>query len=419
MPFISVFYGLSIFVFGLTYVIKTGNKQNEVLLVLCYVIGSEVFLRMTGGNGLHELAKYEVILFSIIGMLYNGFSNKSAVFVICLLLIVPGVIIGMNSISFLLDVRKAITFNILGPITLIISSVYCYDKVISKAHLHKMLVFLSLPIIATVVYLFLYTPKNADIFQTTQSNFNTSGGFGPNQVSTILGLGMFAFFALFLLYSKSKKLVILNISILLIVSYRGLITFSRGGVITGVAMIIVLIALSLLYANLSAKVKVLRIIGGGIFAFFIVWSYSLYVTDGKIGNRYANQDVTGRVKKKRFSGREEITELEVDLFLENPFLGIGVGKGKEKRLKILGKEVAAHNELTRMISEHGLIGVLILLILIVTPLLHAQQNKSYLVSIPFFIFWLLTINHAAMRLAAPAFIYSLSLLRFNSKIINE
>jgi hypothetical protein len=30
---------------------------------------------------------------------------------------------------------------------------------------------------------------------------------------------------------------------------------------------------------------------------------------------------------------------------------------------------------------------------------------------PFLLFWFLTINHAAMRIAAPAFIYALSLLK--------
>jgi hypothetical protein len=32
-------------------------------------------------------------------------------------------------------------------------------------------------------------------------------------------------------------------------------------------------------------------------------------------------------------------------------------------------------------------------------------------ALSFLIFWLLTINHAAMRIAAPAFVYALSLLK--------
>ena len=37
-------------------------------------------------------------------------------------------------------------------------------------------------------YLFLYTPSIKSVLSGTGSNFATSGGFGPNQVSTILGL---------------------------------------------------------------------------------------------------------------------------------------------------------------------------------------------------------------------------------------
>ena len=38
-------------------------------------------------------------------------------------------------------------------------------------------------------------------------------------------------------------------------------------------------------------------------------------------------------------------------------------------------------------------------------------NKENIYVFCFVLFWLLTINHAAMRLAAPAFVYSLSLLK--------
>ena len=53
---------------------------------------------------------------------------------------------------------------------------------------------LAYPLIATLVYMFLYTPSIKAVVTSTESNFQTSGGFGPNQVSTILGLGMFLFF---------------------------------------------------------------------------------------------------------------------------------------------------------------------------------------------------------------------------------
>ncbi|HEU4495769.1 MAG TPA: O-antigen ligase domain-containing protein, partial [Flavobacterium sp.] len=76
-----------------------------------------------------------------------------------------------------------------------------------------------------------------------------------------------------------------------------------------------------------------------------------------------------------------------------------------------GIEAASHNEITRMLAEHGVLGAFAFLILFLTPLILYIDNKKHLYLLAFFIFWLLTINHAAMRLAAPAFIYSLTLLK--------
>ena len=62
-PFISKIYGYSIFIVGTYIVIKTKNKHNEALMAAAYVVGSEVFLRMTGGNPLYEISKYGVFYF--------------------------------------------------------------------------------------------------------------------------------------------------------------------------------------------------------------------------------------------------------------------------------------------------------------------------------------------------------------------
>jgi hypothetical protein len=67
-----------------------------------------------------------------------------------------------------------------------------------------------------------------------------------------------------------------------------------------------------------------------------------------------------------------------------------------------------------MIAEHGSLGILGLIILFLTPLILYIDNKYNIYLLCFLAFWLVTINHAAMRLAAPAFMYSLSLLKVNS-----
>jgi hypothetical protein len=63
LPFTTKIYGYSIFILGVYYIIKTQNRNNEALVVAAYVVGSEVFLRMTGGNPLYEISKYGVMVF--------------------------------------------------------------------------------------------------------------------------------------------------------------------------------------------------------------------------------------------------------------------------------------------------------------------------------------------------------------------
>src|SRR5690606_5005650 len=118
--------------------------------------------------------------------------------------------------------RKAIVFNLLGPICLGVSALYCYQKEVTFNQIKNILIALGLPIICTIVYLFLYTPSNLEkVITGTSSNFATSGGFGPNQVATILGLGMFVFFTQILLNSHSKFLLVVNTVLFSICAYRG------------------------------------------------------------------------------------------------------------------------------------------------------------------------------------------------------
>ena len=270
---------------------------------------------------------------------------------------------------------------------------------------------LAYPLIATVVYMYLYTPSVKDVVTNTESNFETSGGFGPNQVSTILGLGIFLFFVKIVLISKTAWIRNINILFFVIITFRGIVTFSRGGVITGFVMIIILVVLLLFYTKSYVKSKIIMLVVFGLFALSGIWAYSSIQTSGLIDKRYANQDARGREKASKLTGRERLIESEFNMFLDNPIFGIGVGKNKEYRLETTGIDAASHNEITRMLAEHGSLGLLGLIILLTTPLALYFNNKQNIFLFSFVVFWILTINHAAMRLAAPAFVYALSLLK--------
>ncbi|EIA10400.1 O-antigen ligase family protein [Flavobacterium frigoris] len=409
-PFAAKLYGYSIFILGGYFVIKTQNRNHEALIVAAYIVGSEVLLRMTGGNISYEFSKYAVIIFVLFGMYFSGFSKGATPYWFFLLLLVPGVILSTFVLNYDTNIRTTIAFNISGPVCLAVASIYTYKRKIALEQVNNMLLSMGLPIISCMVYLSLYTPNIKDVITGTGSNFETSGGFGPNQVATFLGLGMFIFFSRIILESRSKFLVVLNLIIVFNISYRGMVTFSRGGMITGFLMIVLLLLFLYFKMNYRGKVKlnyVIVIIGLTMMA---IWGYASFQTGGLINKRYANQDAAGRAKESRFTGREDVAKTEINMFLENPVFGVGVAKGLEIRESETGILIASHDEITRMLAEHGSFGILGLMILFFTPLILYLENSFNMYLLCFVAFWFLTINHAAMRTAVPAFVYSLSLL---------
>jgi hypothetical protein len=411
LPFFPKIYGYSILVGGVYFVVNARNRNNEVLYAAAYIVGSEVVLRMTNGNPIYEFSKYGVMIFMLIGIYFSGISKNAIPYWLYMVLLIPGLVIGYYSLEGIESIKNAISFNISGPFCLGICSLYCYARKVSFKQINEILLLIGLPIISCSIYLYLYTPELKDILTGTGSNFSTSGGFGPNQVATILGLGMFVFFSRLIFFSPNSFLFVLNTIVAVTISYRGLITFSRGGIITSLLMLIVLILVTYLKINPKARMKMNYVLLALLMGVMGTWVFSSSQTNGLINKRYANQDINGRVKQDHFTGREVLAKEEILAFMAHPFLGSGVGKTSEDRQKKTGILALTHNEMTRTIGEHGTLGIFALLVLLVTPLFLYYQNKAHIYLLCFVLFWLLTINHAAMRLAAPAFVYALAILK--------
>jgi hypothetical protein len=414
--FFPKLYGYGIIIGGVLFVINSQNKNNEVLYAAAYIVGSEVVLRMTNGNPVYEFSKFGVMIFMMVGIYYSGISKNAVPYWVFLLILIPGVIISMFALDYHVSMRKQISFNISGPVCLAICSLYNYTRRITLAQLNNIFLAVGLPIISCMVYLTIFTPTIRDIVQGTGSNSDLTGGFGPNQVSTILGLGTFIFVSRLIYASPNRLLFVINLIVAVNIGFRGLVTFSRGGMITGVAMIIILIVATYLQINKRGKSKMNFLIMFVLFAFLATWSYSSNQTNGLIEKRYANKDAAGRVKEDQLSGRAELATDEIDSFLKSPFLGVGVGVNQQIRFERTGNVIVSHNEITRMLAEHGSLGIIGLLILFLTPIILYIDNKYNIYLLCCIAFWVLTINHAAMRIAAPAFIYSLSLLKV---VLNE
>ena len=277
-------------------------------------------------------------------------------------------------------------------------------------------VFLLLPIFSMISLVYFKTPSLEDLVFTTSSNFATSGGFGPNQVSTMIGVGTFIIAIFIILRVELSKYLFLDILFLAYFTYRGLLTFSRGGMLTAGVAFITFIVCIVLHKRLTFK-KLFLYTSVSFALFMGVWLYTTNITGGLISNRYAGKNVKGVQKKDATAGRAAIFEAQLESFYKSPFFGIGVGNGKYKRMQSnIKTTAAAHNEISRLLEEQGILGFIALLILLFKPLVNiyfgTMYQRSFLIS--FYIFWFLTINHSAMRLAFPGFIYGLSLIKITT-----
>jgi len=408
IPFSSKLINILLIGGSFLYVFSAKNKTFAILLACAYLSTGDVFFRMTNGFILYESRKYLLIVFVFIGLFYEFSKSKGYIYILYIFLLLFTIIITEYDLEE--EIRKMIAFNLSGPISLGFFAFYCYRRKVTMQELSKILFYATLPVVPMLVYLYLYTPSTKEVVMSTASNFDTSGGFGPNQVATTLGIGIFVFITRLVLNKVTKTQSVLEFLILGACVFRGLVTFSRGGVLAALIAAGFFIAITFLRGNKALMFKINKM----IIVFFLtgigVWFYTVSQTSGMIENRYLNQNAAGIEKEDVTTGRVDIAALEFQAFLDNPIFGLGVGKGKHYRFERTGVVAASHNEIGRILSEHGAFGMFAFLILFLTPLVFRLQNRNNIYFYSFFLLWFLTINHSAMRIAFPSFIYGLCLL---------
>ena len=413
LPFAKI-YPLFILIIGIYIIYSSRNKNEEALYLASYLVGAEFFIRMSDGFLLYETGKYGIILFSLLGIIWGPVKQKTSIsFLVYVLFLVIGIV--FTQVPLGESLRKSIVFNLSGPISLGFFALYCYKRTITILQLKELLFVCLLPMFSIISFVYFRTPDLEELVFQVSSNFKTSGGFGPNQVATIIGFGVFILSVFIFTRVQLSLSIFLDIIFLLYFTYRGLLTFSRGGMITAIFAFFIFVLFMLLYQK-NTFIKVFKFLFITLILFLGIWLYTSDITGGMIDNRYSNKNATGIEKKDISAGRFQLFSAQLENFYESPILGIGVGNGKYKRIES-GKRItaASHNEITRLIEEHGLLGILALLILLVKPLQNiyfsTNYQRAFLMS--FYVFWFLTINHSAMRIAFPAFVYGLSLIKID------
>jgi hypothetical protein len=397
--------------------LKKGDITTYSLL-LTYLLGFELLARITKVFPFipTEFAKYFSVLLGTF-MLFVSKKKMNTIGIVMLVLMLPASLYDKSDSRVFADIVN----YYLPPVGLGLGIMLWGSYNASDILIKRMLRLLWLPFVATLISLIVKTPDLDTVQFELQANGKMAGGAATNQVATILGFGMFLTF-----YSIFKKenfsgYRLLDIGIFFLFAFQGLLTFSRGGMMVGLVCILIVALTPSADGDPAAKKKsnpalpILYMIAGIILlagAFMVVDD----ITGGKLTLRYqgetkgTSEGYSEKSMSKLTSGRSSIFEEDMKIWAQNPLIGGGAGSSGHLREQMdFGMYAAPHIEFTRLVAEHGILGLIYFFLMIYIGWKTWQARKRLQTGdllFTLYILALLTSFHAAMRTFVTPFLIS-------------
>jgi hypothetical protein len=265
-----------------------------------------------------------------------------------------------------------------------------------------------LPIVSIATLVARSTLSAQRISFLIESNFTTSGGFGPNQVSAILSLGVLLCILYLFVANPTGIRWWITVSLSGVLLLQSVLTFSRGGLLN----LVFAIPTAMFFFTQNGGREMRRILLLTVILTALAWwtvpSLNEY-TNGALQTRYEELDTTGRA---------QLIQADLQTWRENPILGIGVSLSGENRGYEFGADyyVNTHTEYSRLLAEHGMFGVaaiFILLMMFLGGLHRARGGLAKGVLAGMMIWSMVEMVHAAMRIAAISYIFALAFVVMN------
>jgi O-antigen ligase len=392
-------------VIGITIIIALSSSPiSWVAYLMAYIVGAEVLWRMTGASIQWEVGKYAVVLAVLLAVLRIRNSRIPLLPIIYILLLAP------SSLMVLLEkglssAQSDLSFNLSGPLALFAATWFFSNIRLDQKQFQYLLIAIIAPIISIASIALQGIIANPNIVWSRSSNPVTSGGFGPNQVSAALGLGLLCAWLIFFTVKRPIIPRFLIVALAMWLATQALLTFSRGGFIGALVGIGASVVVAMVNRIVTLKMIVLTIAGFVLFVVFLYPQIDAF-TGGALTGRYSNLSDT--------TGRDRIAEDEIQAFWDNPLWGVGPGQLNQ----ITWDNQPAHTEYTRLLAEHGIFGLLALGslgLMGVMAYLKSQRQKTAQMIIIACLFWVLFyLSNVAMRTVAVSFIFGLVFVDFSN-----
>lgn len=405
---------------------RTENHFVHLTGLITYIISFELLARMSGTSPYvpYEMGKYLLFILLVFGIILGY--RKGKVGWIMLFLLIPGALIDESGqVGF-----KNIIFNLLGPVNVALAIVFFKGRVVSEEDFKTLLRLILLPMISVLAFVIIKTPDFADVDFNLRANFETSGGWGTNQVSTALGLGAFLTFLFWRKRFELSGFKWLDLVLLFLFVFRGLLTFSRGGMLGGALGISVLLIYETRIKAYTGSMKRILITLVKIipiaFLFILIFRYADRISEGSLLLRYQGETIgtlTGTKEKTLnvyTSNRVNVFNDDLNLWREYPLLGVGVGASSHLRENT--RFASPHVELSRLISEHGIPGLVYFIFLCwlgFKIFVRARYSTFGAIILALFMIALFTTFHSAMRTFISPLLIGLSMILVSERVEEE
>lgn len=413
------FYTSIAFFLSLTFK-KEGFSYNVAALLL-YLIPLELLGRILEANPFipYEAGKYVTFAILVYALLRVRI-RRGWWAIAALVLALPGMVM----VNLEAPVKE-IVFNMFGLVNMLLGALLFLNVYITISEVKRLIVQALYPLLVLLFYLIIVSPDISTVDYELGALDDLTADFGSNQVSTVLGYGILLFGLLFFSKWKFSRISFMDQALFLTLTLWSLLSFSRGGVIGAFLALSAVVVLNLISKKRKNQRKIRP---SSVLGIVLVLLVSFYVgntiTGGSLLLRYQGETrgtLLGRKEKdlnQLTTGRFDIFLRDVDIWRRNPVLGVGVGNARAIGREEYDNPKIPHVEPSRLLAEHGLLGLIIIAMVYGYPfaLIMSQKGllkRSWMAAL--LLLGLFSTLHAATRTMISPILFGLAFININEE----